>query len=353
MVATLVALSTTLIRGAEGEGGARPPGPAVGVQVHGAWSDWSARDVEVVLDQLEAAGVGWIRLDVGWTSVEGRGRGRISPWYVRRVDRVVDAAARRGIRVLAMLWATPPWANGGAGRTTAPRAARDYARIAGWAAARYRGRVDAWQVWNEPNRRQFFASTDPEAYVRILRPAYRAIKRGDPRATVVLAGPAYNDTAWLEAVYRAGAGGHFDVLATHPYPVPADSPPERSRADAVEAIEEVAQVRALMVRRNDADLPIWFTELGWSTHRNTPETAPWERGVSRRTQGDYMVRTLRLLRQRHPYVENVFWYTARDRATGDPHLDNYGLLTRAMRPKPAYERLRAHLRPPAEVRSLP
>jgi hypothetical protein len=35
----------------------------------------------------------------------------------------------------------------------------------------------------------------------------------------------------------------------------------------------------------------------------------------------------------------MYWYTERDKATGDPHHDGFGLLTHDLRPKPAYTAL--------------
>src|SRR5688500_18495506 len=97
---------------------AAPPaaGPVVGVQYHGLWSDWTDADREAVLDRMAAAGVGWLRVDVGWESLEERGPGQWSDWYLGLLDRVVDQARARRMQVLVTLWATPGWANGGGDR---------------------------------------------------------------------------------------------------------------------------------------------------------------------------------------------------------------------------------------------
>lgn len=340
----LTALTTLLLCIALGSGPApEEGGPQVGVQVHGAWTDWSPEELSTTLDRLADARVAWIRVDVGWLTLEERGPGRLSDWYVARVDRVVDAARARGLEVLVTLWGTPAWANGGRDRNVPPHDPREYGRIAGWAASHFRGRVAAWEVWNEPNDERFFAGRDAREYVALLRAAHAAVRAGDPGARVVLAGPSYNDTGWLEAVYRAGGRGAFDVLATHPYLAPADAPPERPDTGTIWTLEHVSQVRSLMIRWGDGALPIWFTEFGWSSHDNPPDIEPWRRGVSPQAQAAYLVRTIELVRRRHPYVTSIFWYTARDQDSGDPHLDGYGLLTRDLQPKPVYDALRLAL----------
>ncbi|MBA3303983.1 MAG: cellulase family glycosylhydrolase [Acidimicrobiia bacterium] len=316
--------------------------PAVGVQYHGLWSDWSDTDRTVVLDRMGAAGVGWLRIDVGWEALEERGPGQPSEWYLSRLDETLEAARTRRMQVLVTLWATPAWANGGQSRAVPPSDPNQYARVAGWLASRYRDRVSAWEIWNEPNSSDFFAG-DAATYVRLLRPAHAAIDAADPDTKVVLGGPSYNDTEWLEQVYRAGARESFDVMATHPYLGPSDMPPETPDDGSPWTLLHVARVQALMAAHGDGSKPIWFTEFGWSTHANGSDTKPWQRGVSPTVQADYLVRTLELLRRQLPQVSHVFWYTARDRDDSDVHTNGYGLLTVDLRAKPAYEALRNYV----------
>jgi hypothetical protein len=316
-------------------------GPAVGVQYHGLWSDWSDTQREVVLDRMADAGVGWVRLDVGWEALEERGPGRTSAWYLDRLDQAVDGARARRMQVLVTLWATPGWANGGRSRAVPPSDPGEYARVARELAGRYRHRVAAWEIWNEPNSRDFFDGS-AGAYVQLLRAAAPAVHSADPGAKVVLGGPSYNDTDWLADVYAAGARGSFDVLATHPYLGPSDAPPETPDDGTPWTLLHVRDVQALMRAHGDGAVPIWFTEFGWSTHANADGTQPWQRGVSPSTQAAYLVRTLDLLRRDFPQVSHVFWYSARDRVDSDAQTNGYGLLTYDLQDKPAYRALRAY-----------
>jgi len=342
--ALLVGILGVLAAGCSAPSGP-PPGPAagpvVGVQYHGLWSDWSEADRTVVLDRMADAGVRWLRVDVGWATLEERGPSRRSDWYVQLLDRVVEQARARRMQVLVTLWATPGWANGGRDRAVPPTDPAEYGRVAGWLASHYRGRVAAWEVWNEPNSGDFYDG-DAASCVRLLREAHRAIKGQDPDARVVLGGPSYNDTDWLEQAYAAGAEGAFDVMATHPYLGPSDAPPETPDDGSPWTLMHVAEVQELMRANGDGDLPIWFTELGWSTHANDGDTQPWQRGVTESTQADYLVRTLDLLRSRFPQVSHVFWYAARDRVDSDLHTNGYGLLRYDLEEKPAAAALRAY-----------
>jgi polysaccharide biosynthesis protein PslG len=314
---------------------------AVGVMYHGTWANWTEAERIAVLDRMAEAGVRWIRVDVGWSTLEEHGKGVISQWYVDLLDRVTAAAAERGIEVLGILWETPSWANGGRGPRHPPDDPAEYARIARWAAERFRGRVAAWQVWNEPNQEVFFPGTDPVRYTRLLRAAYPAFKAGDPGTTVVLGAPAYNDTGWLAKVYDAGGRGHFDVMATHPYMSPSNLPPSAPDDGTIWRLAHVEAVRALMVARGDGHLPVWFTEYGWSAHDSNAGAAAWNLGVSEQVQAQYLAESLTLIQERYPYVTHAFWYMARDRADNNPMQDHYGLLTHRLEPKPAFWALKA------------
>ena len=67
-----------------------------------------------------------------------------------------------------------------------------------------------------------------------------------------------------------------------------------------------------MEENGDGDKPIWFTELGWSSHPNTGGEAPWELGVTKQQQADYLVRAAEMIACRFPYVEQIFWYAERN-----------------------------------------
>lgn len=319
------------------------PFPAFGAQFHGMWSDYTDSQRAAVLNRLKASGASWVRLDVSWAMLQPDSRAAFSPWGVAFVDRVVDLAARRGLKVDMMLWWTPRWANGGRGHNVLPNNPADYARIAQWAAARYRGKVQAFEVWNEQNSADFLSPPDPSGYARLLRAAYPAFKRGNPSAKVVFGGLMYNDNAWLARAYAAGVANRYDVMAVHPYQGRANSPPEARDDGTRGTMRHVAAVRRTMVRHGDGDKRIWFTEFGWSTHANARSTPSWRLGVTPTLQASYLVRTLQMLRRDYPYVTNAFWYNERRKATGDVHQDGYGLLTRDAQPRPAYTSVKSYL----------
>ena len=115
--------------------------------------------IDTALDALQSVGVTDIRVLVPWAVVEPvQGWG---DWSA--VDRVINSAAARNIKVLCVLNSTPTWA---AVENTFPLAGMpkdnaQFATFAGLAAARYKGKVTAWEVWNEPNGCLLYTSPSP------------------------------------------------------------------------------------------------------------------------------------------------------------------------------------------------
>ena len=311
------------------------------MQFHCAWSQSEPARAEIAT-KLANAGVRSVRIDLGWHSFEPR-RHRLNLWYVRLADRCVNLVRAKGIDVLATLLWTPGWANRGRGAATPPHRAADYARIARWAARHFRGRVTAWEVWNEPNDRSFWLGS-AKRYARLLRAAYPAIKAGDPNALVVFAGLMHNDDRFLARAYAGGARGSFDVMATHPYQGVGDAAPETADGGGDWwLITHVPAVHELMARHGDGAKPIWFTEFGWSTHSNWPGMQAWQRGVNPEEQAAYLSRAVALIRLRYPYVERAFWYKDAARGGESEIQSGYGLLNADLSARSAYAALKALL----------
>ena len=313
--------------------------PALGATWHATWKSETDASRARELDILRAHGLDWVRIDVGWAMLQPRRGSFDTTWAVPLVERQIEAARARGFKVLVTFWGTPGWANGGRGTRVAPDDPRDYAVALGYLVNRWKGKVDGWEIWNEPNSTSFFSPADPVRYTEMLKLAYGAAKDADPDSTVVLGGTEYVDTEWLGKVYDAGAQGHFDVMAVHPYMGNAALAPT-TFSDNKWYMMHVDDLVQLMRARGDGDLPIFFTEFGWSVHANSATTPPWKRGVTEQQQADYLEQSVALTRYRWPQVTAMFWYNSRDTNTGQPHKDGFGLMRRDFTPRPALARMR-------------
>lgn len=289
-----------------------------------------------VLDDIVALGAGWVRLDFDWNAFQPTGRG---DFVTARHDRVVDACARRGIRVLGIvdyraLWAEPR----GADQFHPPSDAGLYGAFASALVGRYAGRVAAWEIWNEPNLGGVFwkPRADPAAYARLLRAAYPAVKAAYPGATVIAGGtaPAADDGTslgwlrWYAELYRAGAQPFFDAVATHPYTRDLPS----ARDGSAYWWEQSAAVHRLLAENGDGAKAVWMTEFGLPT--GGPD------GGSEAKQAAIVADAFRL-HAAMPWAGPLFLYEYRDSGTDPATSENfYGLLRADGSRKPAYEAFR-------------
>lgn len=369
LVAAAVVVGLVPVSPASGQTATRRA-PSVGAQYHGIWGYRNDAERVAALDKLAAAGVRWLRFDVSWASLQDQGPNTFNSAYVRQIDFVVNAARARGFQLEVTLFATPNWANGGRGTGVPPNNLADYARVARWAAARYRGRVAAWEVWNEPNHPSFWNS-DPTykspgwyrsaaLYAQLLKVAYPQFKAGDPAALVVMGAPEFNDYGWIWELYAHGVKPYFDVMATNAYQAPADLPPEAPDDPSTTRgwrIASVVRVHDVMKRYGDGGKQIWFNEIGWSSHPNTGREANWQKGVTEQQQAEYLLRALRFIGCNFPNVTRVFWYRERNQPPSNPSAPdlgevqrgNYGLLTYELAEKPVYRALRSFLAGPQTV----
>jgi len=320
---------------------------AVGATFHGFWNYDSAWEALLALQRLKDAGGSWVRIDVGWAAVEPE-RGVWSEWALEKYDAAIAGAGSVGLEVLLVLHRVPEWASGSSDFTLAPDDISAFGDFALVLSERYAGSVRAIELWNEPNHSEFFTAREPGAeareHVEMVRDAYTKIAdhgpRGDDALTVFAGGSSGADVQWWEQLYSFGIREVTDIVAVNPYPTPADIGLSGDEPDVVYQLDEVDALSRVMSDHGDHDKPIWFTEIGWSTHRNEAGTADWERGVSAAHQAELLEETMRAVESKFPQVEKVFWYNLRDRAEGGSlHSSHFGLLDRDLRPKPSLERL--------------
>ena len=279
------------------------PSPDYGMHVFMWWKpDTALRDLGLVQEM----GFTWVKQKFPWREIEGIEKGQYD-WY--RSDYIVEETEKAGLKLLVRLDQQPYWSEPADNQwqeNGPPGDMADFADFCGAVAARYRGRIGAYQVWNEPNLSREWGNRppDPAAYTELLAACYTAIKAADPAAVVVSAGlaptgtdndAAMPDTAFLQGMYDAGAAAYFDVLGANAPGYKA--PPELDPAAAVApeygggrwfAFRHVEDLRAMMVANGDGHKQVAILELGWTTDQVNPDYA-WH-AVDEATQADYLVR---------------------------------------------------------------
>lgn len=227
-----------------------------------------------MFDELKRIGVTVVRQNFRWGyTAPAPG---VYDWV--KLDRYVLAAAKRGIRVLPLVYGETPW---GTSRppghekdncTYPPRNNADFAEFARQIAARY-GRgglfwqmwpkygeaaVTAYEIWNEPNLKRFWAcKPDAEDFVALGRATTQAIKTVDPEATLISAGAPKKDVdtgKYFHAMFKAGARKVFNALGLHSY-----------EPHSQDMVDELYLARDALDDKGADEWSLYLTEWGWAT----------------------------------------------------------------------------------------
>lgn len=298
------------------------------------WTSRSAEDRAAILDATAAAGIPWVRMDVGWQNLQPTSADSYDPDAVAELDTRLQEIADRGLSALVMFWWAPQWSSGTPDKRGVPADPNDYARAAAWMVQQWPDQISALQVWNEPNLPEFFESTSASAYAELLKATYPLVKQARPDLPVVTAGPANLDPQWYADFYDSDVIGSFDALGAHPYPRVGDLPP----SECLLAENTGCNLNWLVdykAERGDASSPIWVTEFGYSTHDDLPELQPWQRGVTEQEQAQYTAEMMAYFTT-IPEVAAAFLYRDRDFDDADAHQNGFGILRLDNSPKPVY-----------------
>ncbi len=271
------------------------------------------------LDLIRQAGFGFIRMDLTWAAVE-RKKGTYD-FAGAGYDALTAGCRRRGIRILYILdYSNKLYEPERSVRSETGRKA--FAAFAEAAAHRYKGHGVLWEIWNEPNIRQFWTpQPSAEDYCKLVRAAAPLIKKADPSGLVVAGATSGIPFDWLEQCFKKGLLELIDVLSVHPY---RPHPPET-------VIGDYDRLRRLIDRYAPPGkrVPVISGEWGYSNIN-------WDKKpLSRQTQARYLVREFLVNLYRNIPVS--IWYDWKNDGTDpDEREHNFGTVTHLLEPKQAY-----------------
>lgn len=328
--------------------------------------------IDRTLDMVKAGGFGFVRQLVPWEDVE-KTKGEFN-W--QSFDVVVDKASSRGLKILLRLDRPPTWSrlqsmdhlSAAAKRniTGPPDNFEDYYNFVTKAAERYRGKVQYYQIMNEPNLESEWngKQVDPARYVELLMGSYRHIKAADPSALVLGAplaptdatDPSMNDLEYLDRMYKAGAKDYFDIMALQIYGLgyPPDFryiQPDFKFNDLKRVnFNRPAAIHEVMIRNGDGNKPAWAAEYGWlSVPANWTEALKqtnWGRSITEKEQADYLKAGIERVRREWPWIGviNVWFFRSDPVLEADPNnVQNYfSIVQPDFTPRPAYTALKEY-----------
>lgn len=356
LVPLLAMCSPTAPRGADSNASSRPE--------FGAVAHLYYTDRERVVQLADNAGFEWIRQQVPWKDTERPDR----TFAFDQLDPIVETVNAKGQKLMLSVVKSPDFLTGRPDDNGLPNDPQDFGRFVEALAERYKGKVQAIEVWNEQNlaveNGGRVVPEDAARYVELLKAAYPRIKAVDP-TIVVVAGAlsstgvtqpdlAVDDITYLKAMYAYNDGEikqYFDAQGFHPASA-ANPPDKKFPEDPGDApgwndhpthfFRHIEDVRAVMEQSGMGDRKIWITELGWATANTTPG---YEYGqhVSFEQQAAYLKDALRRTTDEYgAWVGAVFIWNLNFAVLwgeqGNPQHEQaaFGLLNPDWSPRPAF-----------------
>lgn len=313
------------------------PAPGVNLDLHQAADP-------AVQAQLDAAGARWLRIFMTWPAVEPH-RGQFNAGVLATMRRAGQELHARGMKLQVVFTQSPQWASGIDDPIAPPRDPADYGAALAHVAGATRGAVDAWEIWNEPDTKDFWRhGPEPERYAAVLRAGARAVRAADPDAMVILGPLTGNNYTFLEQLYALGARRDFDAVSAHTdtgclLAGPYDYFREPDGRISQWSFLGYKTVLDVMAEHGDRRKPLFFTEFGWSSTHVVCDRGIW---IGTKLGGVGPGRQARYLRQawhciaRDRRIAGAFWFNYRDTTLADSHDGRYGLLGFDGAPKPAW-----------------
>ncbi|QEV99033.1 hypothetical protein F6J84_02150 [Microbacterium caowuchunii] len=268
-----------------------------------------------------ALGYGEARNDILWRRNETQPG--VYSWY-EPYTREFDILHANGVKLLGIV----NYNNKLYGKEKSPaneEAIAAYARYALAIADRFD--LVGLEVFNEFNHDRFNdtpCGTSGACYLPMLQAVHDTVSPTHPDLPIVAGAAALYDRDFFFEMWQAGAMQFSDVMSYHPYEVSLSSP------DDLRGV--VQQSRVDMDEFAGGQVPVWITELGWSTKSGGTDLAG---------QGEMLARAE--ISALAAGAEKFFWYDlVNDSADVAVHEGNFGLYefqprpgTAALAPKPA------------------
>jgi hypothetical protein len=296
---------------------------AYGFQVH-MW-DISSQAKDFVVGDVTQAGFNWIKLQWNWSAIETAP----GTYNWSEPDNIINLASSKGIKMLVSAQNAPDFYRG-ASTGLFPSDPSKFQNFMQAMAGRYRGKVQAYELWNEENlaREAGPGNVGPDHYLPILKAGSAGVKAGDPAAMTMLGALSptgvtdpnisMDDLAYLQALYALNGGeakNYFDAMTAHlsGFSNPPDCTPATPACSlsggwnnhpSFFAFYRVGQYREAMVAAGDSGKNIWLTEFGYDSSEVAVPGYEYSTFISEDAQARFLVQAIQIARST-PYIGGV------------------------------------------------
>jgi GH35 family endo-1,4-beta-xylanase len=334
---------------------------------YGAAAQLYYTDRNRALTLMNNANFDWVRQQIHWKDIEGP-KGNFG-WG--ELDSIVADANAKNIKVMLSIVRAPSWTRAD-GTTGMPDNVTDMGDFVEALALRYKGKVQAYEIWNEQNLDHENGgskeSIDVAKYMELLIESYNRIKAVDPDAFVISGAPtstgdsdtAIDDIEYFRQMFSYKDGiirSHVDGIGFHPSPSynpPSTLWPDNPgpgpgwREHPTHYFRHIENLKALMDEMGLGDFQVWVTEFGWATQNETPG---YEYGneISFDLQAEYVLEALRMTREEYPYVAaliiwnlnfSILWNESKQPLHEQA---SFSILNADWSPRPVYNNLQAFI----------
>ncbi|HWI70642.1 MAG TPA: cellulase family glycosylhydrolase [Baekduia sp.] len=308
--------------------------PLYGVQGLPTLPSSSQAEVDAALNAAKAVHSKVVRVEALWSVLQPEAADKRDPAAVAAIDRVVNGAAARGMKVLLIVDSTPCWAStspskgscSGSNPNTPdvtryqPSGTQGFVDISAFLVARYAANLAGFEIWNEPDQANELYWAGPNKvtnYVALTKAVYPALKQVAPQVPVLAGSFVGGNGKWLQALYSAGIKGYYDALSVHFYDL---------------TLSALTTTRAVQKANGDSK-PMWLAEFGY-TSCSTPKGPAYKLDHACNTRAGQAQNLIDTLRS----VAKVSWVKAALVFTIYDQNDAYqfGLLTAKGAKKPSY-----------------
>lgn len=287
---------------------------------YGAAAQLYYTDRNRALTLMNNARFDWVRQQIQWKDIEGP-KGSFG-WG--ELDSIVADANAKNIKVMLSIVRAPSWARVD-GTNGMPDNVKDMGDFVEALSTRYKGKVQAYEIWNEQNLAHENGgskeSIDVARYMEMLIESYNRIKAIDPDAFVISGAltstgdspTAIDDMTYFEQMFTYKDGiikRYVDGIGFHPSPSynPPDTlwpdqpgPGPGWRDHPSHYFRHIENLKNLMDKQGLNDFQVWITEFGWATQNETPGYE-YGNSISFDQQAEYVLGALQKTRNDYPFV---------------------------------------------------
>ena len=301
-----------------------PQSSPIAVDLAMSWFYHTTAEQAAAANLCKLAGITWVRDRMTWGEIEpSREQFLRSTHY----DDSARLQSEAGLHVLQVEHNTPAWA----GRSSKhfPDDLRDTYRFLRHAAARWKGRVQAFEPWNEADIDMFGGHTGAEM-ASLQKAAYLGLKAGNPEAIACLNVFAIARPDTLDDLAANTAWPYFDTCNLHHY-IRSDDYPAWYAA----------------FRQVSAGRPLWVTEFSQPVQWAGDSKAQEPTAADQRLQAHRV--PIVFASSLHEGPAEAFYFLFPHYTEGKIQ---FGIVHRDLTPRPAYVALAAVGRLLADARPL-